>query len=392
VNDKALSDRGGMKTRLRRYEIEWLERQCPAAAKVIVGGAKSPSGVPAQRGIAIHDCARRYLTHLARNGRPTDWEHAEAIKAEVSARFPELAFVDVQEVQRQFQGIVDGLVFNPSKYVMHETLCSLPLTLHNGTVVEVVGTPDLVEIERDEGLLVITDYKSQWRIPSQAEVDNNFQAQLYGLLCLHELDYEIVAVKLRLHLTRWGVVKEAVWSVEELEELQEHLRTKLTGFYAGKYDRVFRPGSWCTYCPRRRPGDCPRWKLPDPGEPVPITTDAQARKVLAEVIGLKGRLELRQKQLKAWSDEHGPVRVGDQQAAYKPRTSRSYVPSQVIELLAEHVDEIGPIHYDDICKIDTWGPRFKQLWRKLQPELEACATVSTSTRFEVGAAEEEDEG
>jgi hypothetical protein len=263
------------------------------------------------------------------------------------------------------------------------------LDVGEGDRVEITGRIDLLEACVPEGWARITDYKSNHAIPGDAAVREDFQLRTYALLVLDNLPPAISAVKGNLWLTRYNIrvpqKGEAAWTRDELEDFRAHLANRLRAFLDGRLSREFVPGTWCQYCPRRRPGDCTHWRLS--GAAPTITNEEKARRVAARIVAEEQRLDALKAALKAWVASEGPVRIGSTAKAETfdnfTEMQTAYGAEALIEALVMMTSQVGDQPLNEILSVQKTSKAFKALMKipEFRAAMEDAITTKAVTRF-----------
>ena len=379
--------------RIRQSDLRALEEQCPAMAYATnVERRPGPSFAGSVRGTAVHEVFSRYTTHLFKTGRQTDFEAAERIAREVIRAYPALDFTARVDVREQARNIAEGFIFDAFAYYGSEEDLATDLVLEDGRLVRITGRLDLLEVFSGEGRAKITDAKSNHLIPPDSAVKDDFQLRTYALLVLDNLPH-VDEVEGTLWMTRYNrrcpQKDQAVWTRADLEDFREHLRVRLAAHFDGKLRSVFVPGTWCQYCPRRRPGDCARWRSYASTTPPPLGTFFQARRVAARVIALEQERELLIGRLKEYVNEHGPVTVGDTARAetfgFHATESEDFDAGEFLEVLRdpELVSLAGEQPVGQLFSVNKRSRTFRQIRhnRDLKHLFDDIATTKVSTRF-----------
>jgi hypothetical protein len=350
---------------------------------------EGPSGAGAVRGTVIHEIFAAYVTHLWHTRRQTDWEECANIAARVLEQHPELNYEQVRDVLSQADNIARGYLFEPGTYYGSEELLATTISINGGRSVRITGRLDLLEVDQDEGWARITDAKSNHMVPADSAVQDDFQLRTYALLVMDNLSY-VERVYGQLWLTRYNIFcpqrREAVWTRDDIEQFREHLTVRLGAFVDGKLAREFVPGTWCQYCPRRRPSDCTLWRH-SPALQGPITTPVQAERVAARIIAQEQRLDGLKAALKAYVNDNGPVRVGSTAKAetfgFHARETEDVPASALLEIAEVARDLVGDVDINELLSPNRTSKAYKMLRRhpELAPLFEAVVRKRLSTVF-----------
>jgi hypothetical protein len=375
---------------IRQSHLRALEEQCPAMAYALaVEGREGPSGRGAGRGTVVHEVFSAYTEHLFAAGRQTDWEACERIAREVADRHPELLYAERQDVLAQAANIGRGFLFEPALYYGSEEAVTTDIRTPDGRHITLTGRLDLLEVCIDEGWARITDAKSNHVIPADGAVRDDFQLRTYAMLAFDSLPPAVSVIHGRLWLTRYNLLVpqkgEVAWTREDANEFKAYLAPKLQAFFDGELRSEFVPGTWCQYCPRRRPSDCTHWRLS--GAAPTITNEEKARRVAARIVAEEQRLDALKASLKAWVASEGPVRIG---STTKAETFDNFVEMQtaygaeaVLASLEEMASLVGPQPLNEILSVSKASKAFKALMRipEFREAMEESATSKQVTRF-----------
>lgn len=251
-----------------------------------------------------------------------------------------------------------------------------------------VGVVDLLEME-DSETLVITDYKTERVLRTQAAVERDRQLRRYvGLVAKEYPQFE--RFRVRLVFPRFGVTREAVFhrdegleALEVVERQLDQLEAKVAEVRSGKAapEKVFEPtpGDACAFCSFVR--ECPVFRAMN--APTVIQSDDEARKAAQEVIVLRRRIDELSKALQAYFKQAAPIVVGGQSVGYHKKQKLTFKDARAFAQVAEEIGESPwPFLSVDMRRA-----------RKLlgHPEFAAVAEVEVSTRFGFERVEQEDE-
>lgn len=270
----------------RRYKIERVEKR------------RAPDAKPLRVGSAVHAGIAAYIRHLQEDNLQTDITWADAALIEADAAMSEegrkLTEDEWEEVGQIFQSFISSHMFDPSCIAEVEKREEIPL---DG--ISFWAVIDLLEVEEDQAKL--RDWKSSWKVPSQAEVDRDFQLRVYAW-AVHKL-YGYDEVRCDLEFVRHGAVRSVLIGPEEIEKTEKRILEGIEKIRAEK-DWAPTPGSHCTYCP---------WS----GECEAADSDGEDPEALAgRILVLEAQLKEAQGKLKEYCVENGPVVVGGEQFSY----------------------------------------------------------------------------
>lgn len=271
----------------RRYKIERVERR------------KAPDTKPLRVGSAVHAAIAAYIKHLAEAGLETDitWGD-QAMDAAAAAMAKEKRTLDAdewEEVGQIFQTFISSHMFNPAQIAEVEKKEEIPL---DGLTFWVVI--DLLEVE--DGQAKVRDWKSSWKVLSQAEADKDFQLRVYAW-AMHKL-YGYDEVRCDLGFVRHGAVRSVLIGPEDIAKTEKRILEGIGKIEAEK-DWPATPGSHCTSCAWA--DEC----MAIEGE---VVDDPE--KLAAEILVLERQINDRKERLKIWCTENGPVVVGGETFSY----------------------------------------------------------------------------
>lgn len=350
-----------------------LEDACPAAYKFKYLD-KSPEipTIPLIIGRAAHAAAARYVKHLLQNNLQTDVTAMPAIVAAAAAEegIPGQAMSDLAAIMETF---AESHVFYPARIVgVEERLpegFNPPDTwpdpnLPNGHTF--VGVIDLLEAE--DNVAVITDYKTEWSIRSQSEVEKDPQLRRYCWL-VHEAYPQFEHFKVRLDFIRHGVIREAEFDLAEVERTGEEILARVERILKTK-EFPARPGvgcGWCSYSER-----CPARKMPA-GDIMAKTNEELAGEILLLEKQLADRKEILANRLVT----QGPLVLNGVEFGHHFTESKRFGDARAF---MEVLQEAGKDPWDFLSVDTTKG---KKLLRdeKLAPKLEALLIDASYTRF-----------
>ena len=335
------------------------------------------SSLAAEAGTICHAFFARYAEHCNLAGRPTDlaWGRDELCKLLNSLAGKDI-LPDVGAICNTF---LDSHTFNDG------------------------GKAEL-ELSRDNfggrvdyhcltgNTLVVTDYKSGWRIPAKSEAEAGTQGLDY-LWLLAPLYPEAEMFSMVFDYVRYGRLFHFERTRAEVEAHGAALLLECEAISKCK-DFPAQPGSWCNFCDYILA--CPVFRAAidnpasQPGIDYPIATPEQAVQAMKEYAMLKAGATMLEKRLKNWVDENGFVESGDQLLGYKPSTKVSWTDTEklVNTLIAAGIDRTA-----------IWGAlslsntAVKKLTKKLdKPQRDTIydgAESETTTRFGFMDLEEE---
>lgn len=335
----------------RWYKIERVEKR------------KAPPGASLKKGSAVHAGAAAYIRHLQAEGLQTDitWQGKalDAAREKMKSEGIRLAQEEWNEVKEVLDTFISSHVFEPSQIAEVEKMERIPL---DGGI-QFWGVIDLLEVR--DGLAAVTDFKTDFRVRSQAEVERDPQLARYAWMVARLYGYEEVAC--RLDFVRYGAVREVTFGPAEISKVEPGI---LEAVEAIEADEEWNPtpGSHCSWCPWAE--ECTA--LSD--LPVqPPRTDEEAERLGGEILVLEKRLKDRKAALSEWTAKNGSVVVGGQEFGHFESRSLKPDPAAFIELLGN----------DTYQYVSIDGRKLGKLLKDkdLGPHIEAISKESVSTSF-----------
>jgi RecB family exonuclease len=165
------------------------------------------------------------------------------------------------------------------------------------------GIIDRLDIQ--DNVAIITDYKTDWQLRTQADVEHDFQLAVYAWLVSREYP-QVDRFVVRLDFVRHNVVRGAELDRDRVRQVEDQILGLIGQVEAAIRDNKFppRPGHFCAWCGYSQ--QCPAAKnIPD--DVRPITSAEDARRVAEELAVLERQIAVRKEALKAWCSRNGPV-------------------------------------------------------------------------------------
>ena len=385
---------------IRQTHLRILETQCPAFAYAVsVEGREGPQVWSPERGQAVHEFFQDYVEHLFLTGRQTDFEGAGRIVAQILLEHPGLTYEERQDTIEQAKTISDTFLFNRDRYYGAEESFSMDVTGPDGERFTVTGRVDYLEVDNEEGIADLTDWKSNHQIIPDSKVKDDFQGRTYSALVLDNLP-ELEAVRFHLGLSRYGIFLpqkgEAVFTREDAEQFKEHLGARLAAHFAGRLKSEHVPGTWCQYCPLKRINECTLYRSYYGTTPPPPLKPEQALKLARQIVALEDARETRIELLKQYVNENGAVALGSGSAAetfdFHKRESEEITATALMEIIDTNYSLLGEQPLDDLLAPKKTTKAYKRL--RYHPELKAAfedvVSLKVTTTFGHKAADDGD--
>jgi hypothetical protein len=224
---------------------------------------------------------------------------------------------------------------------------------------------------KDEGeRIVITDYKTDHQIRSQADVDKDPQLKTYSWMAA--LKYPRAAEFVcGIDFVRHGVLRETTYTRDDIAAIEKQIVSQIQQIEADRdYKAV--PGSACNWCSYT--SDCPAVMA---GNVDVVSTDDEAGQAAAQLIALKARVKSLEDLLKPWTSSNGAVQVNGMEVGFFKSESYEYETAELMYVL--NGNGLSAVEF---LKADTSA--IKKL-AKADPEiardLEGIAVDKSSTRF-----------
>jgi len=262
---------------------------CPAQYKFqYVDRIKAPKSKEAVFGTLIHDC----LKVFHEPSKPTPLSEDELLKY-FTERWNSELYQDSQEEAFAFHQGIDllkkyylqnqGQEFN---IVNLETPFEGPI-LEGKEFHQITGRIDRID-KLDDGSFEVIDYKTTKKMPSQADVDKNFQLSVYYLGITNRwpsLQKEKRPVKLSLYYLRHGEKLSAFRDSQQIKETQERILDLIRQIKQSNFEPRSNPlCNWCQYQPH-----CPLFKHKFIEQESPAPDEQQIKEVVKEYFEIKDK-------------------------------------------------------------------------------------------------------
>jgi CRISPR/Cas system-associated exonuclease Cas4 (RecB family) len=335
-----------------------LYESCPLAYHRRYVEGRTPERSPAAAiGSAAHAAAAAYIEHLVSERLSTDvtWDPIPAARermAEEGIRLPAEAW---EEVEGLIEALKRSFTMDPVHYLEHEKRTELEVAGRDW-----VGVIDLVTAE--DGF-VITDWKTDWAVRSQSEVERDQQLRRYAWM-LHRL-YGCEAVRARLWFLRHGVAREIALGLEDFERTEKGIISTIEAI-ENEQDWTPTPGVGCAWCSWSE--ECPAVS----DLPLAIVTPDDAARIAGELAILEKQVKDRKEALKSWCVVNGPIVAGGLAwGHWESRTPR------VTDIRA-FIERVGERAYD-MLTVD--GRKLGALLKTADGELDGLIEEAVSTSF-----------
>lgn len=360
---------------MRDYSFSRLNlfESCPAAfkAKYIDKIPEAPSEALLTGGL-IHKIIAEYTKHCLECAVQTDVTEIPAI------------------AQRCFYEQPAGL--GSSKYGEILSLAQYFADTHQANIQYLVGIEEWIQAELaggkylfrgiidrldiEDSAATITDYKTDYQIRSQSDVEHDFQLAVYAWLVSREYP-QVEQFEVRLDFVRFNVQRSAVFERGQVEKIEGQILALIGQVEKAIAERKFppRPGHFCAWCGYS--SRCPAAKQ-IPADVRPITGAEDARAVAEELAILERQVAVRKEALKAYCSQAGPVEANGLTWGFQK------VGGLGIENVEGFVQILNEHGLDPRPYLTVNGTKIKKLWEKngLGEKLKAIAVDKSTTRFE----------
>ena len=346
---------------------------CPAAFKMryLEKLPEAPSEALAFGGL-VHTIIANYTRHCMDNGLPTDITAMPDIVRicfyEKPSGLPSSRYNEVLEVAERFAG---SHVFEIDTIEGYEKWIQAWLS---GKKFLFRGILDLLKIEGTTA--TIRDYKSDFQLRPQSEVEGDMQLKVYPWLV--SLEYsKITTFRCELDFVRHDVVRTFTFERDQIPKIEK----QVMGMIAMVEDAIAKnkfpatPGQACNWCGYT--AACP--KAQDiPADVRPIQTPEDARAMAEELSVLERQVAIRKDLLKAFCNKNGNVEFNGLAWGHH------LVESRAIEDIDAFVKILNSAKQDPRPYLTISGTKVKKLFRDdtMLARLEPIIVEKNYTRFD----------
>lgn len=276
-------------------------------------------------GALFHRLAQKYYQHLIDTEQPTDISEINHI-IQSNIRSEPMSVID--EYTQIFRTWAESQVINDGtwKNIGVEKRLALdadytPVPIDNdddwdSDKIFIRGIIDRLEVYGND--VIIRDYKTNYVVPSESELRNSLQAQIYPLLVVKAMDIIPNSITFVFEYVRFNISRSIdinpdmnnteTWLHNKAEEIENTV----------EYPATF--CSMCEFCPVR--GECPAMLKALNNNIQPPTNADEAVKLGETLLALERKVNDVKELMKLYISNHGSVRVGDQE--YRQNISESY--------------------------------------------------------------------
>jgi CRISPR/Cas system-associated exonuclease Cas4 (RecB family) len=277
-------------SRLRTYA------DCPAALKLQLDKAPSERPAPMIIGGLAHEAIENYIRRCHRQKTPSDAALIDEIVPSLSGIGPYES--DVRGLLDRFAATFQVFLSEPDLETKRAFTRSWKPTTWFGKGVRFRAVMDLIEVTDTGDEVVITDWKTGWKIPPRSELEEDLQLRIYAYIA--SLLYpKAEQFTCRLWYVRPAFAYEFELFREDLGDVREDLERRMAAIDA-EQKWTATPGDHCQGCLYRR--SCDHYRRAGLGE-IPDNTAELA----AEYFLVKARQKDLESALKARVEAEGPL-------------------------------------------------------------------------------------
>lgn len=268
-----------------RYKLRRIDKVPEAVSPVLY------------KGRLAHAVILAYTRHLLQTGQATDVTAIDDIARSVF--FGEkhgLVMEDYAEILELARLHAESFVLPPS-IVAAEEIWGIPVSERDVMLLVL----DQLVIDGTEA--IVTDYKTDWHLRSQREVERDVQLRYYAWATL-QMFPQIEQVRCVMRFVRHQRDREVVYTPDDVAGVGDEIRAQIDRITS---DTTFapQPGAACQRCGY--------WSL-CPAAPrfhdiVRIAHPSDAERVAGEIAVLERQIEVRKEALREWTAVAGPVVV-----------------------------------------------------------------------------------
>lgn len=311
-------------------------------------------------GSEVHEWIKNYTQHCQDAGLQTDLEFLRSVNAR-------------PEVMELLERFADTHMFAPGNYTFEEMW---KMDFEGYTWWAVV---DLLE-DRGE-TVIITDYKTDRAIRSQADIESDLQLKIYAERASEKVP-EAQEFICRIDFVRFGVIREVTYMREDIPKIKREMLSAVERIESDEEFKA-RPGAMCAWCSWT--ADCPAIKAD--GVEV-ITCPEDAEKLAAQKIAIEARKKQIDALLKEYCTVEGNIEVNGMSVGWQISETDKYPNT---ESIARIIEANGRDPYP-FLRVDAVA--IKKLLKQdgMRDELDDYIETSKSTTFKAVKAKGGDEG
>jgi len=329
-------------TRLSLFEM------CPCAYKFkyVDHVPEAPSEAMAI-GRVVHEAIAEYNRHLLKNKLETDVTAVMEIAYGIFYKETNIIGTSrLDEIEQIMENFAQSHIFNLKTTVGVEETIKTQIS----DDAYFMGIIDLLEI--DGNTATITDYKTDWAVRPQYEVDRDFQLRVYAWLVAQEYP-QVINFKTRLDFVRHSIIREVEMDIGDVIRTEAKL-FRIIRLIENEREFPPKPGAGCAWCSYIEKCSA----LKNISNVTICRTKEDAIRIAGELAILERQVSDRKEALKNWCTVNGPVVANGLQWGFYPTLSRDI---DDIQKFIDIVEELG----DDPYKyLSVDGRKAKKLWSR----------------------------
>lgn len=330
-------------------------------------------------GLAVHEAQQLYVEHCLKTKQASD---LAAIPGIWERACEKTKLMDDAESALMFEALAKSTIVDPNTIMANEYELAFredftPCDWWDKTGFFRVKI-DRVDVDPQGFGATLIDYKTQFNLPSQTDVERMPQMKTYAWAGLRVMFPEAPEIAVRLIFPRYGcMTREVVYRRADVDRFQEQIMRKIERIE--KLDRFLPvPSDQCAFCGLLST-ECP---LKD--NPYADVNAANAVQAAMRFVQLSEELKRLKKSLSTYAEKIGPVDIGTGLVGYHPKEKKDMdVAKGLAWLRANAADAL------DVCiSIPITGLQKKLGKERYEAIVAAAVSIKVSSEF---GFEEKDE-
>jgi hypothetical protein len=347
------------------------------------------NGQEAERGIWVHSYLQEYVNHLLNTGQKADSEFAETLFDQMWFERPMVPELK-KELWNLSVGYARSTEFDVEQIVDAELAIDLDWDLNlvpkeKRDEIFFRARIDLLSFDSTQGVAIVEDYKSSWRIIPEGELKEDLQAQIYAWAIFHIYEW-VHTVKVKFRFIRHRKSTQVVFIRDEVSYVERTMREISNQIEARMAQGIDNDAAWppepgdvCNYCPIR----CPLAQKLEATDQV-IQDASHARRIAEGYVALDRAYDKYQKLLKAWIDVHGPILVNDKIVGYFPECKRSYDSKTIVDTLMGNQYDVTGLYSVTAASMEEFIKEHPETFDLFKNNM----TEKAQTKFAIGDIQE----
>ncbi len=329
-------------TRLNLFET------CPCAYKFkYVDHMPGTSSEAMAIGKVVHEAIAEYNRHLLKNKLETDVTAIMEIAYEVFYKETNIIGTSrLGEIEQIMENFAQSHILNLKTTVGIEETIKTQIS----DDVCFMGIIDLLEIDGDTATII--DYKTDWAVRPQYEVDRDFQLRVYAWLVAREYP-QVTNFKAKLDFVRHSIVREVEMDIGDVLRTEAKL-LGLVRLIENEKEFPPQPGAGCAWCNYIEKCSA----LKNISNMTICKTKEDAIRIAGELAILEKQVSDRKEALKNWCTVNGPVVVNGLQWGFYPTLSKD------IDDIQRFIDIVKELGDDPYRYLSVDGRKTRKLWSR----------------------------